>query len=616
MRPTSGAWYYRHDGETLQGIAAKLGLDEQEIVRRIVHTYLATNADLVSALRTAGSVSEAEEAMEVTISANVDLFHELLEETDDLLIRLDDAGLLTYVNPAAAALLGTDVLQGVGRRAIELVHPEDRTATLETYREAIARRRPRVRYENRVIGPDGQVRYLSWNATLHYDVAGRMVSVTAIARDLTERHELQALHDRNQQALLSLLKQRAFTGGDLNASLKAIAEASAETLGVERVSIWLYRDDDTRIECLDLYERTAKMHTQGGELLSRDAPSYFQALEQDRVIAADDARRDPHTAQLASYLEAHGIGAMLDAPIHIGGKTAGVICHEHVGDPRAWSLEDQNFAASLGDMVSIVFEQAERRRAELEILRQTVALEKAQELNRMMGDFVNLVAHELRTPLTSVLGFVELMEENLPPEHQASQQPYLNQIRLGFSRLSRLIDDLLDFARLEAGSFKLDVYPTDLAAKIREAVESLTPQALDARIKLEIDLPDAPLEVPMDASRIGQVLLNLVGNAIKYTGAGGRVIVRAREAGERVRVEVSDTGSAIPPEDLPKLFTKFSRLAGGHRKNGVGLGLYISKSLVEAHGGTIGAESELHKGSTFWFTLPITPPEESGAAAL
>ncbi|MEW6495161.1 MAG: PAS domain-containing protein, partial [Cyanobacteriota bacterium] len=183
------------------------------------------------------------------------------------------------------------------------------------------------------------------------------------------RESANKLHKHNL-VLTKLAKNVALHQGDLNAALKEITQASAQNLEVERSSVWLFDNAVTQIQCLDLFEKSSHQHSSGIELLAADYPSYFQALQQDQVIAANDAHTDPRTQEFSQvYLTPLGIASMLDTPITIKGKTAGVICLEHVGAMRHWTPEDQNFARSLADLVSLAIEARERKQAQ-ENLRQ------------------------------------------------------------------------------------------------------------------------------------------------------------------------------------------------------------------------------------------------------
>jgi PAS domain S-box-containing protein len=233
-------------------------------------------------------------------------------------------------------------------------------------------------------------------------------------------------------------------------------------------------------------------------------------------------------------------------------------------------------------------------------------IEKLHELDRLKASFINTVTHELRTPLTSIRGYAEFMEDGIGGELSEDHRGFVDQIQHGALRLQRLVDDLLDFARLEAGTFQLVVQEGDMVALLQQEVMSLLPQVRDRDLSLEVHLPPGPLKVRMDAPRIGQVLLNLVGNAIKFTRPGGRVDVSLRVEPGRLRVAVADTGIGIPREHMPQLFQKFYQVDPSITREfgGAGLGLSIARALVEAHGGEMGVESVVEEGSTFWFTLP------------
>lgn len=261
--------------------------------------------------------------------------------------------------------------------------------------------------------------------------------------------------------------------------------------------------------------------------------------------------------------------------------------------------------------VGTVTDVTELKEVSKVVAMRTAELQQAQELVRLKTEFVNAVSHDLRTPLTSVVGYAEFLEDAIGGELSPAHQTYVHQIQQGARRLVHLVNDLLDFARLESGTFQLRLADADLCEAIRECVEGLLPQITEARLTLSLELPDSPLWARFDAQRIDQVLTNLLHNAIKFTPAGGKIAVRTHAGPEGISCEVQDTGDGIDPADLPKLFQHFSQLEGGSAKGGTGLGLSISRAIVEAHGGAIGVTSMRRAGSTFWFTLPLQP--ERGA---
>jgi signal transduction histidine kinase len=200
------------------------------------------------------------------------------------------------------------------------------------------------------------------------------------ARDITEQKQAQeALQIRENsrrkqsQTLVKLARSKTFQQGNLNAVLKEITETAAQTLLVKRVGVWLYNEERSKIECIELYDATTKEHSFGNSLSQKNYPAYFQALEEERTIAADDARNDIRTQELSeSYLSVLGIKSLLDAPIWLEGRLVGVVCHEHIDEGRQWTLEEETFAGSIADFVALAIEASERNIVQ-EALRQSEA---------------------------------------------------------------------------------------------------------------------------------------------------------------------------------------------------------------------------------------------------
>ena len=229
-----------------------------------------------------------------------------------------------------------------------------------------------------------------------------------------------------------------------------------------------------------------------------------------------------------------------------------------------------------------------------------------QQVEMMRRQLIGDVTHELRTPLTAIKGSMEgLMDGILSPSAETFEQ-----IHKEADRLSRLVDDLQELSRVESRAYKLDIVTVAVADLVEAALKRLGRQYEEKGVVLTSSLPPTLAHVRVDTDRIGQVLINLLGNAMQNTPKGGNVTISAEQKGNDVLISVKDNGVGIPPEHLPHVFDRFyrvdksrSRRAGG----GSGIGLTIAKSLVEAHGGIIKAASDgIGKGSTFIFTLPIS----------
>jgi signal transduction histidine kinase len=247
-------------------------------------------------------------------------------------------------------------------------------------------------------------------------------------------------------------------------------------------------------------------------------------------------------------------------------------------------------------------ERVARREAEQAQQLLSYQNEQLVEIDTLKDEFVSSVSHELRTPLTSITGYVELLLEDEPSEEKRG---YLSIVDRNAHRLLGLVSDLLFTARLQEGRLELERAEVDLGELVRHAVDSARPRAESSSVQLAVEADDVP---PLlgEQVRLAQLLDNLVSNAIKFTPAGGRVTVRLNAGDGLAHIEVSDTGIGIPDDEREKLFERFfrSQTALERQIQGTGLGLYISKAIVEAHGGRIGVLSHEEEGTTFVVDLP------------
>jgi PAS domain S-box-containing protein len=237
--------------------------------------------------------------------------------------------------------------------------------------------------------------------------------------------------------------------------------------------------------------------------------------------------------------------------------------------------------------------------------------QRLKELDKMKSAFVSNVSHELRTPLTAIKASADNMLDRLIGDLNGKQVGYLTRIKSNSDRLARLINDLLDLSTIEAG--KIDLRPTKLSlvTLVKEAAESLRPVATEKLINLTVMSADPGVIAWADRDKVIQVLMNLIGNALKFTPTRGKVTIAvAKDSAAWMQISVTDTGPGIPAEEVNKVFGRFYQIgqAGTQKTQGTGLGLAISKALVEMHGGKIWVESEAGKGSTFFFTLPAEQP--------
>jgi len=272
----------------------------------------------------------------------------------------------------------------------------------------------------------------------------------------------------------------------------------------------------------------------------------------------------------------------------------------------------------------------ERKRLDQVLQEKNVELERArfvaEKINNAKSDFLANMSHELRTPLNSVIGFSEVLQDQLFGPINAKQQEYVNNILTSGRHLLDLINDILDLSKVEAGKMELDQSDLSLREVLDSSLMMLREKAMKGGLNLKLDFAQqADLRIVADQRKLKQIMFNLVSNAVKFTPAGGSVNVSAATEDDFIKITVADTGMGIRDEDIPKLFQTFTQLESAYTKEyeGTGLGLALARQLVELHGGRIWVKSEFGKGSRFSFTIPFILPEGkvppadcSGAAVL
>jgi len=266
-------------------------------------------------------------------------------------------------------------------------------------------------------------------------------------------------------------------------------------------------------------------------------------------------------------------------------------------------------AARLRDSYNSLEQQVAERTREL-----GDAITQLESASRHKSDFLANMSHELRTPLNAIIGFSEVLVERMFGDINAKQKEYLQDILSSGRHLLSLINDILDISKVEAGRMELQPAPTDLRFVLQNSVSLVRERATRQGISLDLDVDGTVGTIAADERRVKQILFNLLSNALKFTPAGGRVILTATGIGDAVRISVRDTGIGIKLEDQDRIFEEFQQAGPGKAVEGTGLGLALAKRFVEMHGGRIWVDSDVGKGSSFTFTLPLNPPSQNDNA--
>jgi signal transduction histidine kinase len=336
----------------------------------------------------------------------------------------------------------------------------------------------------------------------------------------------------------------------------------------------------------------------------------LQELEEAVQLGEPDVRADyrgvrSHDRAAArrlgpTYLEFLGGGApdRLEAQIHSEIERLGRDARDTYPIARA-VLISAAFTSLL--LIAVLIWQFEMQRRAGRIDRDNA--ERSKELARLRDELVGVVSHELRTPLTSILGFLDLIADDEDGELSADQQAYFDVIRRNADRLLYLVSDLLLVAESDNGRLRLDVQDVDLKALAHDSVDAA--RAAAGKKQIDLELSATPTRLHGDPLRLAQLMDNLISNAIKFTPEGGRVTVRTAARADHASLEVSDSGIGIAPADRDQIFERFFRVQAAAK--GAGLGLAITKAIVDAHGGSISVESEVGSGTSFRIRLPRTP---------
>jgi signal transduction histidine kinase len=377
---------------------------------------------------------------------------------------------------------------------------------------------------------------------------------------------------------------------NLDEVLNLIAQSAAETMQIKACTIRLLDESGQIVDTIAAYGLSQQYLTKGPIDVQKSRYIY-QTLSSGHPTIISDTSRDDRL-QYPAETRAEGINSMLCVPLRIKGKTEGVIC-VYCTEPNHFGESDAEFLSALASEGAIAIENA----------RTYQALEMA---DRTKSDFVQMVTHELRSPLSAVQSMLRVLEEGYVGPITSRQQDLIQRSKRRVSFLLTLVNDLLDLAAGKMEQLKgekKEVILNEIITKVTELVQT---SAEDKGLELKVEIAEEPLVLVGIEDGLERVFMNLVSNAVKYTPAGGSVVVRAWSEKDHIEVEISDTGIGIPEEALSRIFDEFYRAknAKAMEMEGTGLGLAIAKDVVEQHGGQISVESVEGEGSTFYVTLP------------
>ena len=507
----------------------------------------------------------------------------LAENASDVVFRACSEGRFEWVSPSVTALVGWQPEEMVGRPYIDFAHPDDWPVILDA--EQRTQQGERVTFELRVSSRDGGFHWVSVSVKAVLGEAGRVEARVGGWRDIQPEVEVRSQLIQSRQQIEQALAAMTASEARFHA-IFAQAPIGIALTGSRSGHIY---------ECNERYAA-----------ISGRSVEEMRHADWMQITHPDDIQSDlDHMARLNAG-EISGF-QMNKRYLRPDGSVVWVrltVARVHV-DPG----ESPRHLCMVEDIT-------EQRQAEQGLLE---AKEVAEQASRAKSAFVANMSHEVRTPMNAVLGFLDILADS---GLDARQRQLVDKVQKSSRALLRILNDILDFSKLDAGAVDLEMAPFELEEVLLDAIDLFALAASAKGVELVLDLPPGlPPRYRGDALRLGQVLVNLLGNAVKFTAQGSvRLAVRPLADGDGpqgLRFEVSDTGIGLTAEQVQRLFQPFVQADSSttRRFGGTGLGLTIAKRLVELMGGEIGVHSEWGHGATFWFTLALTPDAGSGPAA-
>jgi len=407
--------------------------------------------------------------------------------------------------------------------------------------------------------------------------------------------ELEALREIGETVSSSL---------DVDHVLSTIAMHAVQLSGTDGGSIMEYSDRDRCFRVRSVYRTQSEVVERLSAVrIELDASLVGQAARERRPIVVRDLGRVELDSHLRILHEA-GWRSLVAVPMLREDQIVGslIVRRREVGD---FTEETVDLLETFASQSALALLNAQLFR---ELKEQSVELELA---SRHKSEFLASMSHELRTPLNAVLGFSEVLLERMFGDINERQEEYLRDIHGSGQHLLELLNEILDLSKVEAGRMELEYSSFHLPSVLGGAVSMLRERAALHGITVDVEVEPGVDEVYADELRLKQVLLNLVTNAVKFTGDGGSVLVRAAQEGAEIQITVSDTGVGIPEEDRERIFESFQQGGrGSSREEGTGLGLTLSRRIVELLGGRMWLDTEVGRGSTFGFSIPARRPDQ------
>lgn len=595
-------------------IAQERGVNDMENFRQwVIVAIILTAIALVAAA--AVVVWRIEQALTGSIRLQIKRTEAMIGGMPDGVMLVDREGRTAFINPAGQRMLArSDLGVPITKQAEHygLLNEEGQPLDAKELPAARALSTGRSVHDvTMVVRRKGQDVAISMSATpLHED--GAITGVIVTFRDITERLRLEAETQKQAERAQILADAGAFFTSNIEPVWvnQAIAERTAEVLG-DWSAVILKEGEAKELRVASIYHRDMTSLGMAWSYIYRQPLMMGEGMV-GQVIASgipslttnlgNAAAGVSGTTDMTSYhAPAMQLASLLVLPLRTRREILGALVIAANTSDRAMTDENLPLAEMLAERASLAIDNAKLYTEQVEARR------KVEDLSRLKDEFLSIASHELRTPVTSIKGYTQLAKTLIKENDLATSEEYLDIALDQIDRMSRLILELLDVSRIETGRLEIRREPIEWIAFVRDVVERHHTAIADR--SFHVSVPDEAMIVSGDHDRLQQVLGNLLENAVKYSPEGSEIFVGVERRNSDVVTSVCDRGIGIPTDELSMVFERFhrGRQVSSANYGGLGLGLYITRQIVERHGGSIWVESKEGAGTTFYFSLPAVP---------